>query len=139
MHPVTAPAQARGHQLKECKKKGCEVIINFSLNDWLCYRFSYFILHFRIDCHAFNPQHLLGPFSVVLLLPIPLEILILMCPSNSVLSATRNILSSTEEINGTYVYCPIAFDRDSARTDFDNLGETLKSYASQREINCVLL
>lgn len=72
-------------------------------------------------------------------MPIPLEILILMCPSNSVLSATRNILSSTEEINGTYVYCPIAFDRASARTDFDNLGETLKSYASQREINCVLL
>lgn len=63
----------------------------------------------------------------------------LMCLSNSVLSAIHNILSSTEEINGTCVYCPIAFDRASARTDFDDLAKTLKSYASQREINCALL
>lgn len=55
-----------------------------------------------------------------------------MCLSNSVLSAIHNILSSTEGINGTCVYCPIAFDRASARTDFDDLAETLKSYASHK-------
>ena len=70
---------------------------------------------------------------------IPLESRILICPSDSDLSATLKILSSTGDVNGIDVCCVMAFSRASARTVFVDLAETLVLYASQSATNCVLM
>lgn len=73
-------------------------------------------------------------------LHLPLEKRILMCPSSdSDLSATRKILSSIGDVNGTDVCCVIAFSRASPITVFVDLADTLTLYASQSATNCDLL
>ena len=63
-----------------------------------------------------------------------------MCPpSDSDLSATLKILSSTGDVNGIDVYRVIAFSRASPIMVFVDLAETLIIYASQSATNCDLL
>ena len=63
-----------------------------------------------------------------------------MCPSSdSDLSVTLKILSSTGDVNGINVCCVTAFSRASPRTVFVDLAETLTLYALQSAINCDLL
>ena len=71
---------------------------------------------------------------------LPLDRRILMCPSSdSDLSVTLKILSSTGDVNGINVCCVTAFSRASPRTVFVDLAETLTLYALQSAINCDLL